>query len=354
MPVIERLLVEPYALRMRRTWTSARGRFARRTGFLLSVVADGVCGFGDCAPLVDAGTETHAAARACLLDLQSRLPGMALADLLAGFDAELETTPATRYALECALLDAESRRTGVALRAYLSATARDRVAVNAIAGPLASVTPADLQRYQARGFQVLKVKVGLDGADVELEQLGALARALPLEMGLRLDANGAWSMDEAEWMIARLAALPIESLEEPLRDPTAERLACLQSRAHFPLARDESLRGLGVGSDFAALGVRRLVLKPAVIGGLTRTLAVAHAAMAAGVEVVLTSVVESAAGLWPSAQLAAATGSTIAHGLATAEWLDTDLGAAPMVQHGHLQLPGSAGSGFRPREGCAD
>jgi L-alanine-DL-glutamate epimerase-like enolase superfamily enzyme len=63
---------------------------------------------------------------------------------------------------------------------------------------------------------------------------------------------------------------------------------------------------------------------------------------------VVTSVVESAAGLWPTAQLAAATGSRIPHGLATADWLAADLGGAPRPIGGRLWLPARPGSGFKP------
>jgi hypothetical protein len=64
--------------------------------------------------------------------------------------------------------------------------------------------------------------------------------------------------------------------------------------------------------------------------------------------VVLTSVIDSAAGLWATAQLAAACASPIPHGLATAEWLATDLGIAPQPQRGQLILPLTPGSGFSP------
>ncbi len=92
--------------------------------------------------------------------------------------------------------------------------------------------------------------------------------------------------------------------------------------------------------------MRRLVLKPAALGGLRRTLALARRLQAGGIEVVITSLIESAAGLWPTAQLAAAIGSPIPQGLATADWLREDLGPPPRVQAGHLDLPDSPGSGF--------
>lgn len=149
-------------------------------------------------------------------------------------------------------------------------------------------------------------------------------------------------------MVARLASLPIESLEEPLRRPDRRELRALQAAASFPIALDESLCALLVDTDPGGLGVRRLVIKPAVIGGIRGAAALADQATSAGLDVVITSVVESAAGLWPTAQLAAAIGHGIAHGLATADWLAHDLGPAPRPVAGWLSLPDQPGTGFTP------
>ena len=142
--------------------------------------------------------------------------------------------------------------------------------------------------------------------------------------------------------------MPIECIEEPLSRADPEPLAELQAEAPFPLARDESLRDLWATQDLTRLGVKRLVLKPAVIGGLDRTLDIARRAGALGIEVFITSLVESAAGLWPTAQLAAAIDSPIPHGLATAGWLLEDTGPAPLPTAGRLHLPATPGSGFAP------
>jgi L-alanine-DL-glutamate epimerase-like enolase superfamily enzyme len=72
--------------------------------------------------------------------------------------------------------------------------------------------------------------------------------------------------------------------------------------------------------------------------------------MAAGREVVITSLVESAAGLWATAQLAAAIGSPLAHGLATGQWLAEDLGPPPLPLAGRIALPDTPGSGFAAGE----
>ena len=263
-------------------------------------------------------------------------------------DKEFVATPAACFALECALLDLLSQAEGVPLRRLLAPDASDVVPVNGILGALATLTTDDLQQAAEAGFRVVKLKVGVEEPTAEIARLKALAPLVPTDMRLRLDANGAWGFDEACRILDHLAGLPIESLEEPLRIPDSSRLEALQERSTFPLARDESLAGLSADVDLRGLGVRRIVIKPAVVGGLRSALDLSRRAAAAGIAVVVTGVVESAAGLWPTAALAAATGSRLPHGLATADWLAEDLGVPPRLNGGHLSLSDRPGSGFSP------
>lgn len=227
--------------------------------------------------------------------------------------------------------------------------------VNAALGAVTECRPAVLETALASGFSVLKLKVGVAALADELAALQALCDWLPPGVRLRLDANQAWSLTQAQHMVAALEPLGtrVESLEEPLRPETepAQRdaaLRALQAKAAFSIALDESLPRRGWPLALDDLPVRRLVLKPAVLGGLRPTLAFAHAAQSAGLEVVVTSLIESAAGLWASAQLAAAMGSSLAQGLATSDWLASDLGNAPTIEQGRLRLGETAGSGFVP------
>jgi o-succinylbenzoate synthase len=229
----------------------------------------------------------------------------------------------------------------------LAGDASGVVPVNGILGALATLTATDLEQAAAAGFRVVKLKIGVDEPSSEIARLMALALVVPADIRLRLDANGAWGFAEACRILDRLAGLPIESLEEPLRIPDPSLLHALQERAGFPLARDESLAGLAPDADLAELGVSRIVIKPAVVGGLRSALDLSRRAAIAGIEVVVTGIVESAAGLWPAAQLAAATGSRLPHGLATADWLAEDLGVSPCLNGGRLLLSDRPGSGFK-------
>ena len=345
---IDRFRIRPFDLPLRRDWHSARGGFERRRGWLVCAETDGAIGFGDCAPIPAAGTEDPESAKSALLNACARAPGRSVGEILEMLDTGYAATPAARFALECALLDLLSRAEGVPLRRLLAADASDVVPVNGILGALATLTAADLQQAAVAGFRVVKLKVGIEKPASEIARLTALAPFVPTDMQLRLDANGAWGYDEACRILDQLAGLPIESLEEPLRIPDPSRLHALQERAGFPLARDESLAGLTADADLGGLGVRRIVIKPAVVGGPRSALDLSRRAATAGLEVVVTGVVESAAGLWPTAQLAAATGSALPHGLATADWLAEDLGVVPRLCGAHLSLSDRPGSGFTP------
>jgi len=345
-----RLDIQPYTLALRRPWRTARGVLSARCGWLVRAASDDAVGFGDCAPLPVAGTETAARAVQRLRYWCARA-GEGSAGLLAALEAELALgvafAPAADCALETALLDLRARRDGVPLRRLLGPAALDRPAVNAMLGAAATLEHATLQAALAAGFRVLKLKVGTAPPAQELQRLQAVAARLPAGTTLRLDANGAWDAATAARVIEQLVGLPIDCLEEPLAITDDDALRCLQRAAPFSLAMDESLIGRAE-AHLSRLPVRRLVLKPAAVGGLRRTCRLAERAAAAGHEVVVTSLVESAAGLWATAQLAAAIGGELAHGLGTADWLAADLGPPPPIVRGRAHLSDAAGSGFVP------
>lgn len=337
----------------------------QRQGWLVIAAAGEHSGYGDCAPLPAAGTETLEAAADRLADWQARALSSSAQELLDALGANVPgQTPAADAAVECALLDWRARAAGQPLREWLQSGAAkiEAIAVNAALGTLIGCTPALLRAAARQGFRVFKLKVGTAPLAAELEHLRTLLTALPEAGQLRLDANGAWDLANARAFLAALAQLPqrrnsdlplIESLEEPLHAPTSAALAELQTRTAIPLALDESLPRQPWPAHGDPFPVRRIVLKPGTLGGLRPSLALARAALAAGVQPVVTSLLDSAAGLWAAAELAAAIralhpDADLCHGLATADWLATDLGASPLLKHGQLHLSARPGSGFEP------
>lgn len=339
----------PYRLPLRRPWRSAHGVITHRAGWLVRLASDtGLVGFGDCAPLPEAGTETPELA---LEHLQTQLPllrGVTPLFALDGMEGVGFRTPAARCALETALLDLIAQQAGVALAHEMNAHAPLAVRVNAALGVLDDGVSGRAREAADAGFSVLKLKIGLAAPEIELAALHRLVAGLPPGVTLRLDANGAWSRDQAQGFIEGLAGLPVESLEEPLAQPDIGGLAYLQALAPFPLAVDESLGQLDLDALLASLAVRRLVLKPMALGGVRPAYALACRAAAAGMQCVATSSVDSAVGVAAATHLAAALGNGLAHGVATASWLSQDVGKSPHLANGWVYLDNAmSGLGFR-------
>jgi len=327
----------PYYLPLRHPWRSARGIFTHRAGWLVRLESDsGLAGHGDCAPLPEAGSETPESALA-YLQIQLPLlhggePQAALADL-GGTHA-----PAARCALETALLDLAAQQAGVALAHCLNPCAPSAVRVNAVLGAMDDAVSARARAALEAGFSVLKLKVGLTAPDIELAALHHLAGGLPPGAVLRLDANGAWRLNQAQRFIEQLDGLPVESLEEPLARPNIAGLRYLQALAPFPLAVDESLARLGADALLASAAVRRLVLKPMALGGVRPAYALARRAAEAGMECVATSTVDSMVGVAAAMHLAAALDNELAHGVATASWLARDVAKPLRLEKGWVYL----------------
>jgi len=304
----------PYCLPLRRPWQSSRGSFSERHGRLRRLQTDdGLTGWGDCAPLPEFGIDDAAAAalaeETARLDLAAQAAGCALAEWLGGV-----APPAS-------------------------------VAVNAVPGAISTLDEWALREAIAAGFTLVKLKAGVAPPAAELARLREICARLPAGVRLRLDANGAWDVDDAAAFVAGCRALPIDGIEEPLRAPTTAALRALQDAAPFPLAIDESIHLLD--EDFwRSPPVRRLVIKPARFGGLRTSVEIARRARAAGIECIVASALESACGLTALAHLAAAIAPEACHGLATAGLFATDTGQPPELTGGRMRIPTGPGLGF--------
>ncbi|CCG43161.1 mandelate racemase/muconate lactonizing enzyme family protein [Magnetospirillum molischianum] len=324
--------IDPYALALTRPWRTAAGTVRLRHGWLVRVEdEDGCFGLGDePASLPDQVTEGQGA----------RLESLAAATLGQSPDVALTESLGYGIGIETALLDLIARRRGQSLRHLLAPEAADFVNVNGI-GPIESVVAIAEQ-----GFRIVKIKVGLAPWRDEAAALCRLS--LPPGLMLRLDSNRAWSFREAEGFLSAVSGLPIDSLEEPLRAPDIDQLAMLQARTEISLAIDESLESLGISSLLARRPVRRLVLKPALLGGLRWTQSLAAKARDAGYDIVVTSFLDSAVGVAAAAHLAAAVDaeSRMAHGLATSDAFADDVAKPLRIVAGKLSFNEDAGLGM--------
>ena len=152
------------------------------------------------------------------------------------------------------------------------------------------------------GYRTVKLKIGAR----TVAEDAALVRALDEELGnpitLRLDANRTWSYEEAAEFVS--ATPRFEYIEEPLADPA--RLPDLVRRFGVPVALDESLVEMEP-EELEPFAVA-FVLKPTLLGSISRTLRVAERALRLGITPVISSAYESGVGTAALVALAAGIG----------------------------------------------
>jgi len=207
---------------------------------------------------------------------------------------------------------------------------RDRVPVNVT---VPAVGPDQAHRIaSAGGCRTAKVKVAEPGqtlADDEA-RLEAVRDALGAGAAIRVDANGAWSVDDAVAAIPALdrAAAGLEYVEQPC--PSVEDLAAVRRRVDVPIAADESIRRAEDPyrvRDLEAADVAVLKVQP--LGGVRACLRIAEDI---GLPVVVSSALETSVGIAAGLALAAALPELpYACGLATVQLLTADVVAEPFL-----------------------
>jgi O-succinylbenzoate synthase len=205
---------------------------------------------------------------------------------------------------------------------------RDSVPVNCT---VPAVGPQEAHAIvTASGCRTAKVKVAERGQRLldDTARLEAVRDALGRGGRVRIDANGAWSVDQARYAISKLARFDLEYVEQPCA--TVEELAQLRRRVDVPIAADESIRLAEDPYRVAVLEAADIaVLKVQPLGGVQACLTIAERI---GLPVVVSSAVETSIGLAAGVALAAALPELpYACGLATTSLLTGDVVADPLV-----------------------
>lgn len=217
---------------------------------------------------------------------------------------------------------------------------RSRVPVNAIV-PACGPDDAALMTREAvvrHGCTTIKVKVGTSHADDEA-RVAAVRDALDAALGrgegrIRIDANGAWTVDEARRVLARLTGYGLDYVEQPCA--TVDELIALRRLTDVAIAADESVRRADdPACTLAAEAADVIILKAAPLGGVRAALDLAEAAAGKGLGVVVSGALDSSVGLSAGLALAGALPSLdLACGLGTGALLAADLVPSAVVPAG--------------------
>jgi o-succinylbenzoate synthase len=327
-------------LRFARPLETAYGELHERELVLLRLRGgDGVVGWGEAAPLepydgvpLDAVREALATYEPILRD-GDELPGGALLDACR----DAADLPQALAAVDLALWDRAGNREGRRVSELISDKPAGSVRVNATIAAEDRAGAAAAAAAAARaGYSCVKVKVGL-GDDAG--RVAAVRAAAGPQMELRLDANGAWGVDEAVATIEALAPAGLELVEEPVHG--VEAMRAVRDRVAVRVAMDETAAEPG---SLTASVADAVCLKVSRCGGISGLLAQAALVRASGADVYLSSTFDGPLGIAAAVHCAAALRPSAACGLGTLELFADELEVLP-VTGGEIAVPEAPGLG---------
>ncbi|MEM6802326.1 MAG: enolase C-terminal domain-like protein [Bacteroidota bacterium] len=140
-----------------------------------------------------------------------------------------------------------------------------------------------LSKMSQLGMRQIKVKVGQED---DLAQLKEVRKQLDAEVDIRVDANRAWTYEEALTKLEILADLGVSCIEEPLKKEDIGRLAELVNTSPIPILLDESLASLEEAQHYAReIAADKILfnLKISKLGGLFKSSEIYHFARQKGI-----------------------------------------------------------------------
>lgn len=283
---------------------TSRGAYDVHNMVIVSMTDDeGNIGLGECAPLSDLSHDRNAYIH--MSDV-ARLINEAVAS--DDYAERLRQYPALLFALESAMYDLKK---SPLLYDTPFARSEEGIPFNGLVW-MGSYDEMLMQvkKKILEGFRCIKLKIGAINWDEEIRLIEKIrSRYSKDTITLRVDANCAFTVEEAKRKIDRLSRLGIHSIEQPIATGNWKELAELCRNTPVPIALDEELIGMNELHEKQALldavKPQYVVVKPTLHGGISGSLEWVSEARKRGIGSWLTSALESNIGLRNIALLAA-------------------------------------------------
>lgn len=275
---------------------------------------EGNRGYGECGPIWGLSPESEAELKS-QMEVYSQLDSIDL--------NPISHLPSLRFGLETAMLDLESEG-HILFESEFSAGVKG-IPING----LIWMGDIDWMKKQIAskldlGFTCLKLKVGAQNLDDELQVLQGIRKSFPPEqLEIRLDANGAYTPENALSVLERFTEYSIHSIEQPIQPGKWPEMAKVTQDSPIAIALDEELISVydleKKKQLLEEINPQYIILKPSLLGGLKACDEWISLAESQNVGWWATSMLESNVGLNAIAQWVATKGPEMKQGLGTGQ-----------------------------------
>lgn len=311
----------PYTLIFKEPGGTSRGVMTKHKVwyiFISDSEVHGRIGVGECAPLPGLSIDNMHLFEAKLQEVCENI------ELYISRPELLFSFPAIRFGVEMATLDYKNG----GIRNWFPSDFTNGNAAIQINGLIWMGSEKEMLRRIAQkldeGFSCLKMKIGAIDFSKELGLLRKLRANFSVrELELRVDANGAFSPEDAFDKLNLLAAFDIHSIEQPIKAGNWEQMASLCANTPIPIALDEELIGVNSTEERSRLldtiAPQYVILKPTLVGGFASSNEWIHLSERRMIKWWVTSALESNIGLNAIAQWTFLKQNPLPQGLGTGQ-----------------------------------
>ncbi|OFW56075.1 MAG: mandelate racemase [Actinobacteria bacterium RBG_16_64_13] len=166
--------------------------------------------------------------------------------IVAKMDKATRANSQSKAVVDYALHDLMGKALGVPVYKLLGGLSNPKIALAFVmSSGTAEAVGAEGKALVEAGFQGLKLKVGAQAPDEDIEMIGALREAVGSKVKVMIDANGGWMYHQALYVLQRVAKYDVFLAEQPVPWWDIDGLARLRRKVDVPIFADESAAELG-------------------------------------------------------------------------------------------------------------
>ncbi len=257
------------------------------------------------------------------------------------FHEQLIDFPAIRFGIETALLDL---KTGGKRELFPTDFTLNQkpMAINGLVwmGDKAFMSKQVKEKIEA-GFTCVKLKIGALDFDQELEILKSIRQEYSAsDIEIRVDANGAFSLEDSLEKLLRLSEYELHSIEQPIKQGQAEEMAALCQFTPLDIALDEELIGVNTLEEkrvlLETIRPQYIILKPSLVGGFKASEEWISIAKSLEIDYWNTSALEANIGLNAISQWTSSLNNPLPQGLGTGGLYHNNIPSPLAVKDGKI------------------
>ena len=289
---ISKIDIFPLSIPLKGFFRNARLAKTCQQSIVLKVHTDeGTEGVGNVDPDPGYSEESFSEILAAIRQLAQNVIGIDPLNILAALDRMDRIFPGkldAKAAIEMALFDLKGKVLGVPVHSLLGGHLREEITLNGWIGMLSPDEAAlEAVSWLEGGFRSAKIKVG-SGVGSDRDRVQAVREAVGKKMVLRVDANEAYTVDDAIRLGRAITPFDVSLFEQPVQRRDLAGMAMVRKAVEIPIMADESIVGpqtlIEVIKKEAAGIVKVKVMKQ---GGIHRTVQMIEMAEAAGISCVI-------------------------------------------------------------------